>query len=430
MERKQLNSQLWTVDVISGAKQPLAKVDAVQPSWSPHGQRIAYWGIPSGSGRRVVWTLPAGGGQPVPAVSDDHINWNPVWSPDGRFLYFVSDHSGSMNLWRIPIDESTGRPLGEPQPITPSSQSLGLLSLSRDGRQLVYATDEGKANLERRPLDPVSHQVSGDVTPVTQGSRVVRSSSVSPDGRWIVFDISTPQEDLFVVHADGTGEVRQLTTDAAKDRLPQWLADNQHIVFYSNRGGSTYGLWTIRMDGSELQRLPFDVPDGLFSPLGSPDGRRMVATPGHLNVALLDSSRPPAERIRLLPAPAEGEVFAASSWSPDGKYLAGALEQARGGASIPGVVLYSFATGRYERLTDKGTVPAWLHDGHTLLYRLEGKILECDLRTKASRVVLTPPSNSAFNSVSVGPDDRAIYAVRASEEGDIWMLTLPGVDER
>ena len=184
------------------------------------------------------------------------------------------------------------------------------------------------------------------------------------------------------------------------------------------------------MDGSELQRLPFDVPDGLFSPLGSPDGRRMVATPGHLNVALLDASRPPAERIRLLPAPAEGEVFAASSWSPDGKYLAGALEQSRGGASIPGVVLYSFATGRYERLTDKGTVPAWLHDGHTLLYRLEGKILECDLRTKASRVVLTPPPNSAFNSVSVGPDDRAIYAVRASEEGDIWMLTLPRVDER
>jgi serine/threonine protein kinase/Tol biopolymer transport system component len=428
LERK-LTSQLWTVDVISGAKRLLSKVDAVQPSWSPHGQRIAYWGLPTGSGRRVVWTIPASGGEPVAAVSDDHVNWNPVWSPDGRFLYFVSDRSGSMNLWRIPIDEPTGRTLGEPQPITPSSQSLGLLSLSRDGRRIAYATDEEKSNLERRSLDPASHRVSSEVTAVTRGSRVVASSSPSPDGKWLVFDISTPREDLFLIRSDGTGEVRQLTDDAAKDRVPHWLADGQHIVFYSNRGGNKYGIWTIRMDGSELRRLPYDVPDGLFSPLGSPDGRRMVATPGHLNAALIDPSLPPNDRIQLLPSPGEGEIFAVSSWSPDGAYLAGALEQARGEAGIPGVVVYSFATHRYERLTDKGTVPVWLHDGRTLLYLLAGRIFELDLRSRASRLVLAPPPNSTFKSLAVGPDDRALYTVHVSEEGDIWMLTLPS-DER
>jgi serine/threonine protein kinase/Tol biopolymer transport system component len=427
LERK-LASQLWTVDVISGAKRLLSAVDGVQPSWSPHGQRIAYWGIPSGGGRRVVWTIPADGGEPVAAVNDDHINWNPVWSPDGRFLYFVSDHSGSMNLWRVPIDEATGRTGGEPQPITPSSQSLGLLSLSHDGRRIVYATDEQKSNLERRALDPLSHRISSEVTAVTQGSRVVLSSSPSPDGKWVVFDISTPQEDLFLVRSDGTGEVRQLTNDPAKDRIPNWL-DDQRIVFYSNRTGNKYGIWTIRRDGSELQRVPYDVPEGLFTPVASPDGRRVVATPGHLNAALIDLSPPRKGGLQLLPSPGEGMVFAVSSWSPDGRYLAGALEQA-GGASIPGVVVYSFATGRYERLTTQGTIPVWLHDGHTLLYLQDGKIFELDMRSKASRLVLAPPPNSAFKSLSVGPDDRALYTVHVSEEGDVWMLTLPGGDER
>ena len=187
------------------SKQPLVRADAVQPSWSPHGQRIAYWGLPTGSGRRVLWTVPVDGGSPVPVTDDDHINWNPVWSPDGRYLYFVSDRSGSMNVWRVPIDEATGRVLGEPESITTSSQSTGLLSLARDGRRIVYATDEGKSNLERWSLDPLTHRVTGEAVAVTQGSRAVRSAAVSPDGEWIAFDIFTPQEDLCLVKADGTG---------------------------------------------------------------------------------------------------------------------------------------------------------------------------------------------------------------------------------
>ena len=95
-----------------------------------------------------------------------------------------------------------------------------------------------------------------------------------------------------------------------------------------------------------------------------------------------------------------GMVFAPSSWSSDGAYLAGSLEQARGGSGVPGVVVYSCATGRYQRLTDTGGIPVWLHDGRTLLYLQEGKVFECDLRSKASRLLLTPQPNSMFTSSS------------------------------
>jgi serine/threonine protein kinase/Tol biopolymer transport system component len=424
LERR-LHSKLWTVDVASGQRRLIVGDDAVQPSWSPHGQRIAYWAIPDGSARRVLWTVPAAGGTPVPVIDDEHVNWNPVWSPDGGSLYFVSDRSGSMNVWRVPVDEASGKVLGKPEPVTTSSQSTGLLSLSRDGRRIVYATDEGKSNLERRELDPATRQVAGKASAITQGSRDVRSASVSPDGQWIAFDISTPQEDLFLVKADGTGQ-RQLTNDAAKDRIPHWLGDGQRVLFYSDRGGGRYGAWTIRMDGSDLQPVPHGTPDPLYTAIPSPRGDRFVASLGNHRSGLVDPALPLDRRLQVLPWAGQGQIFAATSWSPDGASLAGTLEQASDDSSIPGIVVYTLATGRYERLTEIGSLPVWLHDGRTLLYLHEGKIYECDLRSKVSRLVLEPPSNSMFNSLAVSPDDRMLYAVRGSDEGDIWMITLPG----
>jgi eukaryotic-like serine/threonine-protein kinase len=421
LERK-LDSQLWVVNAATGDKRLVGSDDAVQPSWSPHGRRIAYWGLPPGSARRILWTIPAKGGEPVQVTDDEHINWNPVWSPDGGHLFFVSNRNGSMNVWRVAIDEASGRTLGEPEPVTSSSLSLGLLSVSRDGRRIAYATDEGRANLERRDFDPVSLQPAGAASPVTQGSRAVRSSAISPDGGWIAFDTSLPQEDLFVIRPDGSG-LRQLTDDAAKDRIPRWWSDGSRILFYSDRGGS-YGAWTIRADGSGLQPLPHGSRDPLYNPIPSPDGRRLVASLGFQGAALVDLAQPVGKRIRWLPRPESGqEVFSATSWSVDGRRLAGTLEQTDGSV-VPGVVVFSFDSRRYERLTASGVVPVWLRDNRTLLYRQEGKIFACDLRSRMPRLILAPPPSSAFTAIAVGPDGRSLYTVRESDEGDVWLLTL------
>jgi Tol biopolymer transport system component len=423
---RKLDSQLWVVSVATGEKRLVGPDDAVQPSWSPRHRRIAYWGLPAGSARRILWTVPAAGGKAVQALADDHINWNPAWSPDGRHLYFVSDRSGSMNVWRLPIDEASGRTLGEPEPVTSSSLSVGLLSLARDGRRIAYATDEGKANLERRRLDPATFEVAAEVSPVTQGSRTVRTAAASPDGAWIAFDTSFPQEDLFVVRPDGSG-LRQLTDDAAKDRLPRWWSDGSRILFYSDRGGS-YGAWTIRADGSGLQPLPHGGRDPLYNPIPSPDGRKLVATLGFQGAALIDLTQPVGRRVRWLPRPESGrEVFSATTWSADGKYLAGTLEETDG-SEVPGVVVFSFDAGEYQRLTGAGVVPVWLHDSRTLLYRQDGRIFACDLRSGEPRLLLAPPPNSAFIGLEVAPDDRTLYTVRDSDDGDIWLMTLEDED--
>ena len=103
-----VRAELWTADVESGATTRVWAGDAVQPSWSPHGTRIAFWA--NAAGQRDIWTIAASGGTPVAVTSDAATDWAPEWSPDGRALYFVSDRGGSPNLWRVTIDESSGVP--------------------------------------------------------------------------------------------------------------------------------------------------------------------------------------------------------------------------------------------------------------------------------------------------------------------------------
>ncbi|HSN87191.1 MAG TPA: hypothetical protein VL025_10565, partial [Thermoanaerobaculia bacterium] len=430
LERR-TESQLWIVDLASSEKRLLVKSDAVQPSWSPHGRRIAYWGLPPASSERILWTVPAEGGNPVRVTDGMHLDWNPVWSPDGRHLYFVSDRSGSMNSWRVPIDEDSGKVLGDPEPITSSSQSLGLLSISKDGGKIVYATNESRSNLVRLAFDPERGAVSGEPQPVTHGSRAVRSGVVSPGGQWIAFDTFSPQEDLFIIRPDGTGQ-RQLTNDAARDRIPRWSPDGSRILFYSDRGGE-YGAWTIRPDGSDLKAIPHGSPDPLYSPLWSPDGRRLAASLGDRSAALIDLSLPAGQRLKLLPPPGAGQVFAPTSWSADGGRLAGTLtpaEQTERSSTQLGITIYSLASGAYEQVTESGTTPRWLSHGRGLLYLDAGRIFLLDLTTRKPRPLLPPSSSSVFDSVNVSPDDRTLYVVRASDEGDVWLRTIAGAPER
>ena len=130
-------SDLYVVDLDKGSQRKLPSGDAQQPNWSPHGSRIAYWSVSAG-GQRDIFTIDASGnGAPVPVTSDAAVDWNPVWSPSGGHLWFISDRGGTMNIWRVPIDERTGRTLGPPEPSTVPARFVGNLALVA-GREVDY----------------------------------------------------------------------------------------------------------------------------------------------------------------------------------------------------------------------------------------------------------------------------------------------------
>jgi Tol biopolymer transport system component len=413
-------SQIFRIDLVTGARRSLGVDDGVQPSWSPHGLRIAFWGLAPGAGR-AIWTVPVDGGPPVPVVDDAFYNWSPVWSPDGKFLYFASNRGGSMNLWRVAVDESSGTVQGTPQSLTTPSEWSALPSLSRDGRLLLYATNESRSFIEQVPIDPQKGRATGTPSPIFQGARSIWSCAVSPDGGWLVFRSSTPQEDLFLIRSDGS-ELRQLTNDLARDRSPSWSPDGSRILFSSNRSGK-YEAWIIRSDGSGLSQVT-RLEQPVTNPFWSPDGKHIGFTYGSQGTAILDLASP-GSGPRVLPSAAGGEVFAGLSWSADGRSLAGVMLR-QDDSPVPGVILWSLADNTYRRLTQTGDNPVFLRGGARILFTEPGAVRLVDAAGGEVRMLLTPPPHTSYVNAGVGPGDRTLCTVRATDEGDIWLLSLAG----
>ncbi len=417
------SSRLFRVNLATGERLAVTpeSEDAVQPQWSPGGRRIAFWS--QRGGQRDISTVAASGGQPVAVTSDAALDWSPAWSPDGRYLYFASDRGGSMNLWRVRMEEASGKALGPPEPLTTPSPYSGHVTLARGSRHLAYMHRSLTANLYKVSVDPARGAVMGQPVAVTQGSRLACCPNVSPDGQRLAFWFWGKQEDLAVVRTDGTG-LRTLTDDLHRDRAPRWSPDGKRLLFYSNRSGK-YEAWTIQPDGSGLRQLTFESRGNVVESLWSPDGARLVyLVQGH-GTYLLDAAKPWRDQTpqELPPLGESSAVFLASSWSADGEKLAGhrlGADFLRGGISI-----FSFRSRRFERLTEFGVYPVWLHDQRRLLFQSEGKIYLLDSLTGTTREFLSIPPNEAGPNFDISPDDRTLYFVLHANEADVWLMSLP-----
>src|SRR5829696_2188209 len=344
-------SALWIVSVETGAKRVLSEEDAMQPAWSPIGARIAFWFMPPSAGRSDVAIIPRAGGEVEVVTKDGSTNWNPVWSPDGKFLYFASDRSGNMSFWRVAIDQETGRVQGEPEAVATPSTFNRHLNFSRDGRRLIYVQTDRRSNIQAIKLDPKSEKTVGEPFWITRGDRRVANPQLSPDETRFVLRIPRrTQDDLAIVNRDGTNW-RDLTNDQFFDRYPRWSPDGKKIAFTSDRSGH-YEIWVMDADGMNLRQLTFDSPRASF-PIWSPDGTQILFRLNFRN-AIIDVNKGWTEqKLVQLPELENGERFGAWDWSADGKKLAGTF-------TGPQVGYFSLETNRYEKVASFGSDPMWL----------------------------------------------------------------------
>ncbi len=430
-------SELWVVNVSTGEQRQLAVADAVHATWSPGRHRIAYVsrrqqgkaGVQSTgatAGRQMdIYTIPVRGGEPVAATNDQFNDWSPVWSPDGRHLYYVSDRGGSMNLWRLPVDEVSGKALGQPEALTTPAPFLAHLSVSADGGRIAYSAVSKEMNIQQLTLDPATGEARGEPMWLTSGSRLWANPDPTPDGEWVAFySQDQPEGDVYVIRPDRTG-FRQLTRDAAvKDRVPRWSPDKTWVAFFSDRS-TQLAVWKIRAaDASDLQQVT--ASGGV--PVWSPDGTRL-ATTEVLDFAdaamVVDANRRWDEQK---PAPLARpdkafHPFVPTDWSPDGSKLAGMT--GFGDRVGTGIVLYTFATGSYERLTDFGEWPAWFGDSRRILFVNKGKEFWLyDTRTRQARKTYAPQTWDVLGPPRVTRDGRTAYYSRRETQADIYLLTF------
>jgi serine/threonine protein kinase len=413
------SSTLWIVDVASGNTTELTGTKTgVQPSWSPHGQRIAY------SAFSGIWTIRSDGTDPLVVIDDGAVNWSAQWSHDGRYLYYSSDRGGNSNLWRVSIDEQSGKVIAVPEALTTGGgQSLrGHASVSRDGRRIAYVEEAVVSDrIQKVPFDPIQGKVTGTPRWLTQDTRAARHPEPSPDGKWLAYMTWGQQEDIIVTRPDGSGQ-KQITNDPSRKRVPRWSPDGRKISFYSNRSGN-YELWSIRPDGSGLEQLTHYGTSQVVRGIWSPDGGKIAAKFSMKNPFLIEIKGTTPTEKPLPSLPGADVIFDVWSWSGDGRWLAGTKNQVPSGAEL-GITIFDLETQQYTDLTNFGMLPVWLPDSRRLLFESHSAVYLIDRVSKKSEKILELQPHLINNLGQLPPDGRTLYYGLLIRESDVWLMTL------
>jgi eukaryotic-like serine/threonine-protein kinase len=191
-------------------------------------------------------------------------NSSPAWSPDGKWLYFVSSRDGPSDIYRIPA--------GARGPIERLTVGLGAqsISLSSDGRRLAYNVYQRVANIWSVPMGRRPTGLAGAVQ-VTRGNQSVENPLLSRDERWLYYasDLSGNAQ-VYRIPSIG-GEAERLVTDEFQDFSPTPSPDGRTIAFHSSRTGSR-DIYELPLDGGPLTQLTSSTDQELL-PSWSADGK-------------------------------------------------------------------------------------------------------------------------------------------------------------
>ena len=420
--------RLFIVDVSGGEPREIALATgsedfgAYQPAWSPSGARIAYW--VNAAGQRDLETVSAEGRDRTRVTSDVALDWAPVWSPDGTFLYFASDRGGAMGLWRIAIDERSGQPRGSPESVASGVDvDMDLPHLSRDGTTLIFRAQRESVNPAAVAFDPAAARV-GATTLLQHRSGILVPTDVSPDGKLLALvNIPDRRQDLFLMRANGSGLTR-LTDDAARDWSPRFTPDAKAVVFYSNRDGK-YDASSMRLDGSGRTRLS-DLANGVGFSMLSPDGKQLAVSLTPSGGMIGGPPWPMTDKTATaLPMDVEGGTLSPTYWTRDGRWISGYIVNSAGEANGFGV--YEVSTRRARRLNDdsRGFDVAWLPGSKQVVYFTDrGALVMQDVESLAQRAITgsLPYPPDLLASIVASPDGKTLYYGARQVEANIWLV--------
>ncbi|MEM8930491.1 MAG: S9 family peptidase [Acidobacteriota bacterium] len=305
---------LTTTPLFADGEAPIDDEAAVDPGWtaermlevrraadariSPDGTRVVYavntaiMDDATSVYRQQIWLAATDGSWTRPLTFDAAGSRAPRWSPDGRFVTFISGRGGPPQVWILPIEG------GEPWALTRAQPAVGGFEWSPDGQRIALAVPDGPTDAEKaaqqgkddaqvvgegdKPVhlwvidvpdldDPTTWGESVEARRLTEGDyhavpAIVAGVGWSPDSRSLVF-VRTPttsaddwpKSDLAVVDVD-SAEVRALAVSDASEARPVWSPDGRWIAFQRSDEPPSWGfaldIAVVPAEGGEVRMLP------------------------------------------------------------------------------------------------------------------------------------------------------------------------------
>ncbi len=290
----------------------------------------------------------------------------PMWSPDGAALYYMSDASGSENLWKLP---AAG---GQPTQITHFTSGRVLFpSIARDGGAIVFERDFGVWKLDLKSGQAAQVQIALRGAPASAGDRRLNETSfqqmaLSPDGKKVAV---VAHGEVFAASAKDGGPGERVTDKGGIQTDLFWSPDSRRVAYVAQRGLeshiATYDFATRR------ERLLTGGPTFDSNPSWSPDGKMVayVRERKELRVITLNDAGEPQKDSLVFTGQIAGFGGSGPAWSPDSKWLAFGVTDAK---SFRNVWVIPAAGGEAKPISflangDASTI-VWSKDGKYIVF--------------------------------------------------------------
>jgi TolB protein len=164
----------------------------------------------SQDGLAQLYTMPVSGGRPERLISSGGIDTEPVYTADGRSIYFVSDRGGGPQVYRV---DAGG---GKVERVTFAGNYNISPAISPDGKSLAFISRRGNA------YGLMLQDLAGGTPVALSDSQDDESPSFAPNGRLIVYATRVQGSDvLMTTTLDGKIKTRLLSSGADM-REPAW----------------------------------------------------------------------------------------------------------------------------------------------------------------------------------------------------------------
>src|SRR6266849_5373069 len=267
------------------------------PQLSPDAQSVAYTVrtllLKEDKSEQRIWAVPTAGGDAVPMTAEGVSSLRPRWSPDGKYLAFLSARNeGKTQVWLL------NRSGGEAQRLTDTPQDVEDFVWSPDSTRLVVilrdpseeevaagktkdkekddAADKDKKPKTKKPwvIDRLQFKVD-EVGYLDRRLIAFASNRSKPDPD------RTYNTDIWVVAANNTdngAQLTQVTTNPGEDDMPSWSPDGKLIAYTTQLDPHLFQYATHHVAVSPASGGPAHVLTQAFGrnanePRFSPDGK-------------------------------------------------------------------------------------------------------------------------------------------------------------
>src|ERR1041384_4917343 len=349
-------NRLFTVSLDGGLPHELPLPTAEAGAFSSDGKHIAY--VPVDNNRRlssIGWKRYRGGKASrvwIANLSDLNLDQvpretsndgNPMWV--GNKVYFLSDRNGPFSLYSY---DAKTKKVEQALPsngadIKSASAGPGGIIYEQFGSLNLFdpATGKSKAVAVTVPADlpnvrPHFKKVDSEIA----------SATLSPSGARAVFEA---HGEVLTAPAE-KGDIRNLTnTPGVMERDPAWSPDGKWVAYFSDESGE-YQLFLKSPDGmGEPRKISLGNPPSFYySPIWSPDSKKIAFTDKRLNLWYVDLAKGAPVKIDSTTYDAPFHSID-PVWSPDSRWVGHSKELP---SHMHAIFAYSLETGKPLQLTD------------------------------------------------------------------------------